>query len=163
MIRLGKFLIVCSMCMFMLIPACITEEQINPDTGETRTVTRADPCAVDKIISGGEAGVSILTALSPFFPWLAPIATGVGGVVLTLKQQKPKLVSAQSKQKMYHTVASAAVTAIDNLRSTNPELVANLLKEMEQVKNKLVSPEDVAKIENVIRALRGKPAIEEEA
>lgn len=161
--RLGKFLIISSICMFMIIPACVRTERIDPDTGKTTTTVSADPCTVDTIVKGGDVAVGIMTLLTPFFPFLAPIATAAGGIILTLKTQKPKLVKAQSKQRMYHTVASSAILAIDNLAKKNPELTVNILEEMERVKNKLISPEDRAKIENVIRALRGKPPKEEAA
>lgn len=154
--RLSKFLIIASICIFMFIPACITETM--PDGTKTH---RADPCAVDAITKGGDTAVGIMTLLSPFFPWLIPVTTLTAGVIGTLKTQKPKLVKAQTRSKMFHTVASSAVLAIDTLAKTNPEATAALLKEMERVKNKIVSPEDRAAIENIIRALRGKPPKEE--
>lgn len=159
--RLGKFLIVSSICMLLLmpfIPSCLKTQHADG----TATVS-ADPCTVDALVKGGETAVGIMTLLSPFFPYLIPITTGLTGVIATLKTQKPKLVKAQTKQKMYHTVAASAVLAIDNLTKTNPGLAASLLEEMERVKNKLISPEDRAKVENIIRALRGKPPKEEAA
>ena len=158
---LGKFLIICSVCMLMLLPSCVREQKVDQATGQTTTVVSADPCAIDTLVKGGDMAVGIMTLLTPFFPYLAPITTGVAGIVLTLKQQKPKLVKAQTKQKMYHTVASSAVLAIDNYAKANPAQVASLLEEMERVKNRIISPEDRASIENVIRALRGKPPKEE--
>jgi hypothetical protein len=112
---------------------------------------------VDSLVKGGEGAVGIMTALTPFFPWLTPVIAGTAAIVGTLKVQKPKLVKAQTRQKLFHTVASSAVLAIDTLAKSNPELTAKLLAEMERVKNRIISPEDRASIENVIRALRGKP------
>jgi hypothetical protein len=142
--------------MMLMLPACV--RTVNPDG---TTTLSADPCAVDAITEGGDAAVGIMTVLTPFFPWLAPIAAATAGIVGTIKIKKPQLVKAQTRQKMFHTVASSAVLAIDNLAKTNPDLTAKLLAEMEVIKTKIVSPEDRAAIENVIRALRGKPPKEE--
>lgn len=140
-----------------LFPGCVTE--INPDTG--RETTRVDPNAIDKIAGGAEGAGTLMQALGAIWPPAAVIGTAVVSIAGTLRKVRPKLEESQTKQRMYHSIAAAAAQAIDTLRKDQPALVDPLLAEMERIKNKIISPTERAKVENIIRGLRGLPPKDE--
>lgn len=106
-----------------------------------------DPNVAANVEVVAETTLTVMTALSPFFPILLPvIAAGVGGLA-TWKKVKPKLLATQTKEKLYYKTTEAVVTAIEGFKVSNPDdwekLEAKLIK--------TIGPE----ANNVIRALRG--------
>ena len=135
--RLFVLLIVLGLC------GCIKEIR------DGQTTYRLDPNEAAKYEQTVEVSGSILQALVPIFPWLAPIVAGGAGVYATYKQQKPKFLAEQSRADMYHNTAGSLVAIVEKFKETNPA-------EYEKLRDKLEDTID-KDVENVIRALRGLP------
>jgi len=127
----------------------------DPDTGEI--IKSLDPEVVENITKIGETGSSVLGILGTIWPILLPIAGYIGGAIRVSKKLTPKLTEAQSETQMYHTIASSTVLGIDEFKKEFPDEWASLRPKLEALKGKVIGPEDLLKIENVIRGLRGLP------
>ena len=106
-----------------------------------------DPQKYEQFEDAAEIGVGILTALTPFFPWLFPVVAAAGGILATAKTMKPKLTKLQKRQELAHNAAAGLVAGIETLKKTSPESWAKLKDVLK------IGPE----VENVIRAIRGLP------
>jgi len=143
--------------IFLLIFAgCITST--NPVTGKKEV--SVDPNALAKIEQPVEGAITLGAVASTFLPWLTPFVTLAGGIVTVYRILKPQLIEAQSEAKMYNTIASSSVLGIEEFKKAFPAEWDKLMAKLEEVKSKLVKPEDYLKIENIIRGLRGLPAKE---
>jgi len=113
----------------------------------------ADPNAIAKVESGATATISVLTMLGSIFPQL--IGTGIitilASILATWRIIKPKLVAEQTRASLYYNTTASIVQAIEDFKELSP---ADWAKVEVIFKDKL-GPEAV----NVIRALRGLPAI----
>ena len=133
-----------AMVLLICMGGCI---KTTTDDGET--TYRVDPNEIAKYEKPVEDSVDILTALSPLFPILLPIATGIGGVLGLWRLQKPKFVKAQAESELYYNTANSLVAALEKFKETNPT-------EYVKLKERLVKTIG-SNTENVIRALRGLP------
>ena len=110
---------------------------------------RIDPNKAAEVEQIVEDVGGIMTALVPFFPFLAPIITAGGGAYAVWKTQKPKLTKAQTKGELYHNTTGSLVVALEKFKETNPQEYVKLKERLA----KMIGPE----AENVIRTLRGLP------
>jgi len=119
----------------------------NLETGET--LYKLDPNTTAKVETAAAAAISIGTALSMLFPWLIPVVTAAAGALTTWKTVKPKLETAQVKEKLYYNTTSSIVQGIEIYKELNP-------KDWNKLKSFLkVTPE----LENVIKAIRKLPYV----
>ncbi len=147
-----KNLIMLMVCVILAgVAGCVTST--DPTTGQQQV--SVDPNVVEQAEAGAVAVAGILALLIPFFPWAFPALTALAGVIATWRKMKPKIVNAQSETEMYHSIASSVVLGIEEYKKLYPEKWEDLAEELEALKNKIISPEDRLKIENVIRGLRG--------
>ncbi|GAH36462.1 unnamed protein product [marine sediment metagenome] len=104
-----------------------------------------------------ETGVTIMGVLGAFWPALLPFAGYGAHALQTWKLVKPRLVKAQSEAEMYHTTALTTVIGLDEFKKAYPNDWKKVSAELVNIKDRLISPEDRQKIENVILGLRGLP------
>ena len=116
-----------------------------------KTSYRVDPNKAVAVEKTAEVGVTVMQALTPFFPWLGAVATGIGGGLAVWRQQKPKFIKEQSRADMYHSVTSGLVSAIEKYKKEGISEAEWL--NFEKILMGKIGPES----ENVIRALRGLP------
>ena len=129
--------------------SCITETD-----SETGAETyRLDPNGVVQIEQKIDAGIGILSILSAFWPFLLPVATGVGGAYAEWKKIKPELLVAQEKERLAHIAGLATAQGIEGFKSLYPAEWTKLETQLVALKDKLVKPEDLLLVENLIRAL----------
>ena len=110
---------------------------------------RVDPNKAAAVEKTAEVSVTVMQALTPFFPWLGAVATGVGGGLAVWRQQKPKFIKEQTRADLFHGTAESLVILLEKFKGTNPTEWATL----EKILIDKVGPET----ENVIRGLRGLP------
>jgi len=122
----------------------------DPETGEK--LVQVDPNTAAKIETGASAAATGLTVLSPFVPWLTPVAGIVAGVLGAWLKIKPKLTAAQSDATMYHSATESIVLALESFKTSNPTEWRKL--------SKILGDNTGVRTENVVRALRGLPAKE---
>jgi hypothetical protein len=120
--------------------------------------SRIDPNTAAQIESAAGAAIGITDILGVFWPALAPIAAGGAMGLATWLKIRPRLTQYRSEADLYHTIAYSSVEAIELLKQEYPEYAAQLLEYLDAVKNKFIKPDDRARIEAVIRGLRGLPA-----
>lgn len=129
----------------------------DPETG--KPTWKVDPNAVAKVEKQVDAAAVILQILSALWPVLIPVATGVGGALAVWHNVKPKLTDAQTEAKLYHTLGQATILGIDKFKELHPKEWSDLMGNLEIIKDKIISPDDRLKIDNLILALRGKPPV----
>lgn len=132
----------------LAVGGCV--KSLDPVTGEKKY--SIDPCEAAEYEKKAEEGIAILTAVGAFVPELLTFAITAGGLLGYWKTKiKPELADAKTLDKI-------AILGIDAYREKYPKRVDELVAELEAVKRKFVSPEDMLRIENLIRAVRGLPA-----
>lgn len=114
-----------------------------------KTTYRVDPNKAAVVEKTAEVSVTVMQALTPFFPWLGAVATGIGGSLTVWRTQKPKFIREQTRADLFHGTAESLVVLLEKFKGTNPTEWAAL----EKILSDKVGPET----ENVIRALRGLP------
>lgn len=133
----------------VLLLMCLAYGCIKGTTPEGKTTYSVDPNKAAKVEKGVETGITVMQALTPFFPWLGAVATGVAGGLGVWKTQKPKFVKEQTRADLYHSVTAGLVTSVETLKIKNPA---------EYEKLKLILQDKLGpEAENAIRALRGLP------
>ena len=125
------------------------------------TTYRVDPNKAETAENVVEGVAAALDALAGIWPELAVGAAGVSATLATWRKLKGKLMQEQTTAELYHTVGLALTTGIDEFKEAYPAQWKNLLEQLTKARDKMVNPEDQRKIENVIRGLRGKPALAE--
>ncbi|HUS74061.1 MAG TPA: hypothetical protein VMY06_13460, partial [Sedimentisphaerales bacterium] len=130
-------------CIF----AVSCEKTSSLDAGET--LYRLDPNTTAKVETAAAATISVGTALSVFFPILIPFVTAAAGALTAWKAVKPKLTTAQVKEKLYYNTTSSIVHGIEIYKEFNPQGWLSLKAYLK------VTPE----IENVIKAIRKLPYV----
>jgi len=128
---------------------------VNPETGET--LHSLDPNIIADLQKIGEAGSMVLGILGMVWPVLLPIAGYVGGAVRIAKKLTPQLTEAQVEAQLYHTAASVTVLGLEEFKEEYPKEWKELGRKLDELKSKIIKPEDRLKIENAIRGFRGLP------
>lgn len=132
-------------------------ESKDPVTGEK--TYQVDPVVVEKVEEDVEAGIGVLTALNAIWPELISLGflTTLGGILGTWRKMKPKLTEAQSKAKMFHSAGQVTAIGLEEFKTHCPKEWRLVTDYLDEAKEKLLSPEDRLRIENLIRGFIGKP------
>jgi len=146
-----KLLWIAMMFLCLFVVGCV--ESVDTATGET--LVSLDPNTIGELQRIGEAGSIVLGILGMIWPFLLPIAGYVGGIVKISRKLTPKLVEAQVEAQMYHTIASSTVLGIEEFKKEYPKEWGELEVKLNELKDKIVKPEDQLRVENIIRGLRG--------
>ena len=146
-----KMLIAMLLCVFLV--GCVTS--IDPVTGGK--LYAVDPNTSAALQQVGEAAAGFLAIASIWWPALLPIAGYIGGAIRISKKLSPKLTKLQTEAQIYHTAALSTTLGIEEFKKLYPDEWTKLEKELDAIKDKVVSPADRLKIENLIRGLRGLP------
>lgn len=146
-------IVLCSCALMFFASGC---EKIIGPAGEV--TYQLDPNAVAQIEKDADAGVGILTILSTIWPEIfVPITTAALAGIAVWKKLKPQIVEAQSEAEIYHTATLCTVTGIEEFKKAYPDQWKNLEAKLIEIRDRLVSPAEQLKIENIILALRGLP------
>ncbi len=101
-----------------------------------------DPAKVEQYESVAKGGISIMTLLSPLFPWLIPFATGGGGLLAMWKRLKPKLTQVESRNTALVLGGEALSMALQDVKDNHPAvwekvgpLIKSTLKKSVEVEN----------------------------
>ncbi len=158
LIRKPKDWLVWGLLIVLLLAVLMTlctgcESYVNDDGDK---VYRLNPVVAGKVEKTAEGAIDILGILTPLIGAVAPIAMGgIGTGLAVWRKMKPKLVTAQTKQVMAHSAASAVVDGIDEFKRLHPKEWEKLREQLnDSIKG---SGMDTAMIENFIRSLRGIP------
>lgn len=134
--------------MLMLIGGCVKVVTIDPN-GIAHTSYAVDVNAVTPYEAVGGIGYTISMGLSTIWPIAGVIAGIIGTLLASWKKYKPQLQELQKKESLAYNATTSLVGFIEELKKTSPDV-------WEKLKGNLkIGPE----VENVIRAIRGKPPI----
>jgi len=125
------------------------------DTG--KEFWTVDPNKAQKFEQVVDTTSQILAILGILWPALLPVGTGIAGALAVWRKYKPKLTQAESEALLYHSLGGIMVDGVEKFKELHPNEAKELLWALEQIKDKILSPEERRKIENLIRALRGLP------
>ena len=137
-------------CVLSLTAGCVTS--VDPATGEKTY-------AVDPNMSTQVEGVA--QAVGSLASLLGSTGALVGGVILgavgAWRKVKPSLTEARTQAEHYHAATTATVEAIEQFKESAPEAWTQLGELIDgRLSKQGIDPKTV---ENVIRAIRGLPAI----
>jgi len=140
---------------FMFISGC--ETQKSSETGKTEF--RIDPNKAQAVEDITGAGITLGTVLSLLYPALLPFVSFAGGLLTLWIKIRTKYNTFREENLLYFAIAESSVEAIDELKKLSPETAKVMLETLEEIKDKIISPADRLKVENVIRGLRGLPPV----
>ncbi len=116
--NMRKLLLLAVMSVCLLIGGCVD--------GETDGQVHLDPNTAEQIENVAEGAVSVLTALSPMFPYLLPFAAGGGGLLAMYRRLKPKLTAVQRDKNNLVWGGELLAEAIDGIKDEFPETWAKV-------------------------------------
>jgi hypothetical protein len=149
-----KFVVWLMLCVLLLVHVAGCQKSVDE---QGRTVYKADPNKVKAGEEGAAGGVNLLGVLSVFYPALLPVSTAAAGVLGAWFKVRPKLNEYRTTNQLLRDGTFAFVEGIELLKKESPEQAKIVLDLIEGCKDKIISKKDRAKIEAIIRGLRGLP------
>ena len=134
------------MLVFMVTGFVSCEWREDVETGKKHI--RIDPNEAGKYEDAAEGSIGIMTALSPLFPFLIPVITGVGGALGIWRRLKPKLTASEEEKNNFVRGGEVLAMVLEELKTEHPDIWKDVGPKIEVlIKNSTL-------IENAIRGFR---------